>query len=382
MGEMVARLVVGQEAFRPRRHPAHRTAEPPRRPGDERLLGIELALVAEAAAHIGRDHAQRALGHAELLGHLLADVVRRLRRAHERELAGAGLDGRERRPRLDRRADEAVVDEIDRDLVRRGLERGAHRRLVAARPAEADVAGRGLVQLRRAARLRGARVGDRRERLVVDGDALGGVGRRVARLRDHRRHRLADMADAAARQRVARRLRHLLSVTRADDPERPHRQHAVRRHVGAGEHRDDAGRGGCRRHVDRADAGMGMGRAHQHAVERARQLDVGDEFSAPEQEAPVLDPAQRRADALGLGRVLSWTNSCLRVPAERALSRESRDPGATRQAAPQHIALRDSCAGSRVSFRSAKTPRYSRPGHGITPSPRARGRAPRRRTCR
>ena len=159
MGEMVASLVVGEEAFRPRRDPADRTAQPPRRPGDERLLRVELALVAEAAAHIGRDHAQRALGHAELLGHLLADVVRCLRRAHKRELAGAGLDRREHRARLDRRADEAVVDEIDGDLVRRGRERGAHRRLVAARPAEADVAGRGLVQLRRASRLRGAGVG-------------------------------------------------------------------------------------------------------------------------------------------------------------------------------------------------------------------------------
>ena len=158
MGEVIARLVVGQKALRPRRHPAHRAEEPPRRPDHERLLGIELALVAEAAADVGRDHPQRALGDAELLGDLLADVVRRLRRTHQREPAGGGLDGGERGARLERRADEAVVDEIDRDLVRRRRERGAHRRLVAARPAEADVAGRGLVQPRRARSLRRAHV--------------------------------------------------------------------------------------------------------------------------------------------------------------------------------------------------------------------------------
>ena len=46
------------------------------------------------------------------------------------------------------------------------------------------------------------------------------------------------------------------------------------------------------------DAGMGVGRAHQHAGERAGKLDVGDEAPAPEQEAAILDAAQRRADAL------------------------------------------------------------------------------------
>ena len=46
---------------------------------------------------------------------------------------------------------------------------------------------------------------------------------------------------------------------------------------------------------------MGMRRAHQHTGERARKLDVGDEAPAPEQEAAILDAAQRRADALVVG---------------------------------------------------------------------------------
>jgi hypothetical protein len=40
------------------------------------------------------------------------------------------------------------------------------------------------------------------------------------------------------------------------------------------------------------------------------------------------------------------------------------DPGqGLHGTAPDDIALRDSCAGSRVSFRSAKRPRCTRPGH-------------------
>ncbi len=48
----------------------------------------------------------------------------------------------------------------------------------------------------------------------------------------------------------------------------------------------------------RADAGMGVRRAHQHAVQGAGQLDVGDEAAAAGEEAAILDAAQRRADAL------------------------------------------------------------------------------------
>ena len=158
--------------------------------------------------------------------------------------------------------------------------------------------GADCVQLRRARRLRGAGVGDGGERLVVDLDALGGIGCLRQRLRDHRHDRLADVAHRVARQRKARRLRHRRAVARANRPQRPHRRHAVRRHVGAGEHRHDAGHGPGGRGVDAANARMGVRRAHQHAGERAGQLDVGDEAPAPEQEAAILDAAQRRADAL------------------------------------------------------------------------------------
>jgi hypothetical protein len=303
MGEMVACLVVGDKALRPRGGPAHRTAQAARRPGDQPLLGVDLAFVAEAAAHIGRDHAQLALGDAELLGHLLTDVMGRLRGGIEREAVGARIDRGDHRARLDRATDQAIVDEIERDLVRSGLERLAHRGLVAARPAEADIAGRGLVQLRRAWHQRGTHVGHGGQRLVVDTDQLGRILGLRQSLGDDDRDRLAVVAHGLARERVARRLHHRRSIAGADDPERPHRRDAVRGHVDTGEDRGDAGRRARRRSVDLADARMGVRRADDGAVERAGQIDVGDETALAEQETAILDAADRRADALVVGEV-------------------------------------------------------------------------------
>ena len=65
-------------------------------------------------------------------------------------LPGAAVG--QHRARLDRGADQPVVDEVELDHMGRAVERLAHRGLVAAREAEADVAGRRVVQLRRVLR--------------------------------------------------------------------------------------------------------------------------------------------------------------------------------------------------------------------------------------
>ena len=298
MGEVVAGLIVGEEAFGPARDPSHRASEPPRRPGDNPFLRVELALVAEAAAHVGGDDAQRALGNAELLAHLAADVMGRLGRGIERELVGAGLGCGDEGARLDRRADQAIVDEIDRDRVRGRLQRLAHRGFVAARPTKADIAGCRRMQLRRVPRLRRARIGDGGQRRVIDRDGLGRIRRLGNGFGDDRRHRFAHMPHRLAREREARRLGHGRTVTGTNRPQGPHRRHAVRRHVGAGEHGDHPGRGGRRRYVDGANARMRVRRTHEHAGERAGKLDVRDEAPAADEKAPIFHPAQRRADAL------------------------------------------------------------------------------------
>ena len=84
---VLAAVGVGGEALAPVLEPAQRKAQPARRPGQRDLLGQQDALVAEAAADIGRHHADLALVEPQALGEAGPDDVRLLRGAVDRELA-------------------------------------------------------------------------------------------------------------------------------------------------------------------------------------------------------------------------------------------------------------------------------------------------------
>ena len=90
---------------------------------------------------------------------------------------------------------------------------------------------------------RGRRGGDRGQRLVVDGDQLGGVGGRAARLGDHERDRIAHVTRAPAHQRGARRRegRRAVAPLAVRSVGRWPRPSAAR--SCAGEHREHAGGG-------------------------------------------------------------------------------------------------------------------------------------------
>ncbi len=162
------------------------------------------------------------------------------------------------------------------------------------------------MQARRLGGRRGARIHHGRQRLIIDRDPFHRIERLRVGFGDDRGDRLAHMAHLAARERKARRLGHRLPVMGADRPQRPHRPDAVRRHVGAGEHRDHPGRRVRARRVDAADHRMGVGRAHQHAVQRARHIQVGHEAPAAEEKFPVLDPLNRGTDAFVCLRISWW----------------------------------------------------------------------------
>src|SRR5215471_18751101 len=49
--------------------PTHRRSDAHREPGQRHLFATEQALVAEAAAHVGRNHANRTVVEAQALGH-------------------------------------------------------------------------------------------------------------------------------------------------------------------------------------------------------------------------------------------------------------------------------------------------------------------------
>jgi len=99
----------------------------------------------------------------------------------------------------------------------------------------------------------------------------------------------------------------LADEARAIGGERPdaarHREGRMRRvdrhrlagptEVGGGEDADDTRRAASRRHVDRADARMRVGRAHHRRVEAAENAQVVDELASPRDEPRVLAAANR-----------------------------------------------------------------------------------------
>jgi hypothetical protein len=231
-----------------------------------------------------------------LLRHLAADVVRGLRGSVELELLVPRLA--DDCAWLYRRADQTVVYEIDGDHADGGAERGEHGRFIAARPVEAHIAGRAGMQLGRGGFLRRARVGDGGERLVFHHDAVSRLECLGDALRNDCRDRFPDMAHLLARQCKARRLGHGRALARTDHPQRPHGCRPIRRHVRASEDGDDTRRSKRVRCLDPANGRVRVRRANEHAVERAREVEIGHEAPPAGQKPPIFDATQGEADTL------------------------------------------------------------------------------------
>ena len=277
----VAPVDRGEVALAALLRPLDGPAEAPRKREDEHLLGVDVQLRAEAAADVGRDDADLRLGDAEHDGGEDAQDVRHLRRRPERQLVHEGL--REAGARFDRVRDQPVLAEA-----------AAHGR---GRPGEqlVDLAGVELprvaavraelvVDERRAVGERGFRVDDRVERLVVDGDELGRVLRRCARVGNDDSDRVALVARLVGRERAVHRRGRVLGR----EPGGRKRSLPVVREVGSGEHRDDAfGRSGLRR-VDALDGRVRVRAADDGHVDRPRKRHVVDEGAPSRQELAVL----------------------------------------------------------------------------------------------
>ena len=119
---MITRLIVGQERLAARGDPAQRHPQPQRRPREDGLLGIVLALGAKAPADIRCNHAQGGFGQVQLLGDELANVMRHLRGGVQGELVAArsliGCGQGDNGARFHRCADQTLIDQIDLDAVR------------------------------------------------------------------------------------------------------------------------------------------------------------------------------------------------------------------------------------------------------------------------
>jgi hypothetical protein len=169
---------------------------------------------------------------------------------------------------------------------------------VAARPVKTDIAGRRVVQLLRLRRYGAAGIDDSRQGRIIDVEKLGGIERLLARPPNYDGDRLADVADALARECPTRRLRHRFAIGAADRPQCAHRTDTVGGHVGAAENGDHARRGRCLRSIDVANDRMRVRGTNDRAIKLAGNDYVGDEAAAAAQKPPILDAADRCADSV------------------------------------------------------------------------------------
>ena len=145
------------------------------------------------------------------------------------------------------------------------------RRLSAGRP---DAIRRSCSSARSSwicgARFRLGRIGDGRKRLILDRDFLRRVFRLRQRLRDDKRHRIADITDLARRDRRMRRHLHRRAVLGMDHPAADEIADLVGGQLLAGQHRDHARHFFGRLDVDLLDPRMRVRRTQEKAARLAR----------------------------------------------------------------------------------------------------------------
>ena len=239
---LVATLIVAEQRLRARRNPFDRPADAARRPDEDGLLGIGLALHAKAAADIAGDHTDAAFRDMQdLMRQGLADAVHILRAGVERVAAGAGIIVGDAAARLHRDGGDAVVVERQPGDVMRPGKGGLDRIAIAHAHRERGVVGRTFMDQRRAGPhcILGAH--HRGQHLVIDRHQLRRIARQCFRRGDHDRDALADIAHAILRQRrklgaEARRPAHVLGHELGIEGAEP-----VGRPILAGQHCVNAG---------------------------------------------------------------------------------------------------------------------------------------------
>ena len=265
----------GGQVLQPVLDPFHRPAGKPGDGGHQHDIGREPLLDAEAAAGIGRGAQAQPVGrHAERRRHHRMQRQRPLEGRRHLKGVGVRVPGGDQAETLDGRDGAARIAHLDGEAAVGGGE-GAFRVAVGEAPAVREIGAGGLVQQRRAFGYRRRGRDDGRQGVVLDLHQLQRVLGPVAVLRQHDRNRLADIAHLVGRDgEVA----HGCAQRRDEGPEAggdvPSREqaHALRRGYGA-------------------QPRMGMGRAQDRGMERARRHgQVVDEPPPAAEQRPVLNP--------------------------------------------------------------------------------------------
>ena len=203
----LAAVMVGQHALGARGDPFHRPAQLARRPQHQRIVGERPALQAEAAADVGRDHADLVLRHVE--------DVRRAPCARRADSATRCRACRNRRRRCSRRWRRAApsTPATSRLFSTRSLTTCLALAKAASVAAwSPNIRRKALLPVGLSSQTLGASglaassmFDHRRQRLVVDLDQFGGVARLRQRLGDHEGDAVADEAHLVGRPAAAGR---------------------------------------------------------------------------------------------------------------------------------------------------------------------------------
>ncbi len=309
--EIVARLRVAEERLGARADPFDRTPDRLRAKQHERHLVIDRGLHAEAAADVAGDDADAAFRDLQhRMGQLGAEIMGALQGRVDGVAILDGVVFADRAARLHGGAGDAVDDEIGAHHAMGAGEGGIGLGLVAFEMDEADIV-RAIVPHARRARCDRVLAGNHgRQRLVIDLDQLGRVGRLGIGLGHDEGDVIADPAHAVLDQR--RKARAI--ERRAVAPLRPgrHRQIAPARRlpIGAGEDGEHARRVLGPRGVDLADARMGVAGAQHIAISHARQHHVVDIAAAAAQEPRILEARHALAKRELSHQIFSATMIC------------------------------------------------------------------------
>ena len=213
----------------------------------------------------------------------------------EREASARGVMYADRRARLHRVHDHAAVDELEPGNVRGLGEGGGHLLAVAEVIVERDIAGRFVVDERRARARRFLRPHHGRQRIDVDLDRLGGVLCLQQGVGDDEGHGITDEADLVGRQCRPWGPLHgrAVPVVERDDAF----ERAIGGKIGAGIDAEHARHVARRRRIDALDHAMGNAAADHHGIGFAGELDVVGVAALSTHQHRVFGAPHRLADA-------------------------------------------------------------------------------------
>ena len=290
---LLARVSRRGHVLAPGLDPLHGRAQAHRQQGDQDLLGVDLLLHAEAAAHVGSDHADPVLGEPEHVSQDVADSMRPLRGGPHREPPGTEIVVGSHAASLQRHPGVPLnVVPLSRHHLG-----GSEDRIGVADPhgeVRRDVSRDLVVEQRGAGGDGRLSVGHRIVRLVLDGQRGRAVLGHIAARGDDGGHRLADEAHLADRQRgLAARAQRRVGDDRGNVAKA-----AGRREVGRREDAHDAVEIRRRRGVD-VEARVRVHAARDGHVTDTREAQVVEERRLPAQEARVLEARQGLTGELG-----------------------------------------------------------------------------------